>query len=77
MPAATLVRIIWATISEALARERIVARGDARDQYKLQHWEQYRTRRFDPDPVLYPELVRYDNTHHDPTRFEALLRKLA
>ncbi len=77
LPGATPVRIIWVTISEALARKRIVARGDARDQYKLQHWEQYRTRRFDPEPALYPELVRYDNTHHDPTRFEALLRKLA
>jgi predicted kinase len=77
MPPGTPIRVIWVTIAEALARERIVARGDARDQYKLEHWDQYRMRRFEPDPDLYPELLRHDNTVHDSARFDALLNRLA
>ncbi|MFP5406742.1 MAG: AAA family ATPase [Gammaproteobacteria bacterium] len=76
LPPATLVHVIWVSIAEDLARARIEARGDARDRYKLEHWDEYRLRRFDPAPALYPELLRHDNTNHDQERFEALLRRL-
>ena len=34
---------------KSVARERIVARGDPNDAYKLAHWEEYRQRLFVPD----------------------------
>ncbi|MCM5569979.1 ATP-binding protein [Burkholderiaceae bacterium FT117] len=76
MPEDTPIRVVWVALDEAEAKRRIVARGDHRDRYKLEHWDEYRKRRFDPNPVEFPELIRYDNTHRDPARFEALLAAL-
>ncbi|TAK90151.1 MAG: ATP-binding protein [Burkholderiaceae bacterium] len=56
------IRVVWVHISEELAHQRIAQRADHRDAYKLKHWEDYRTRRFFPDPVEYPELIYFDNT---------------
>src|SRR5690606_10640625 len=50
VPADTRIRVIWAALDEATAKARIVARGDPRDRYKLEHWDEYRKRRFEPDP---------------------------
>jgi len=76
MPEDTPIRVVWVALDEAEAKRRIVARGDHRDRYKLEHWDEYRKRRFDPDPAEFPELIRFDNTHRDPARFEALLAAL-
>ncbi|MFA7666269.1 MAG: ATP-binding protein [Burkholderiaceae bacterium] len=76
LPPATPIRIVWVMLDEAEARRRIVARGDHRDRYKLEHWDEYRKRRFDPDPAVHPELIRYDNTVRDAARFERLLAAL-
>lgn len=76
MPAGTPIRVVWVALEEAEAKRRIVARGDHRDRYKLEHWDEYRVRRFDPDPAEYPALIRYDNTVRSAERFEALLARL-
>ncbi len=77
MPVGTPIRVVWVWLDEATARERIVARGDHRDRYKLHHWDEYRKRRFDPDPAQFPELIRYDNSTLDPVAVEALMQRLA
>ena len=77
MPHGTPIRVVWVWLDEVTAKERIVARGDHRDRYKLEHWDAYRQRRFDPDAESFPELIRYDNTMRDPQRVEALLQQLA
>jgi len=56
------IQVVWVHIGEELARQRIEQRNDRRDDYKLAHWDEYRTRRFFPDPAQYPELVYFDNT---------------
>ena len=76
LPADTPIRIVWVGLDEDEAKRRIIARGDHRDRYKLEHWDDYRKRRFDPDPADYPALIRYDNTERDEMRFEALLLAL-
>lgn len=58
----TQIHVVWVHIAEALAQERIIKRADARDAYKLKHWEEYRQRRFYPEPADYPELIYFDNT---------------
>lgn len=61
VPEGTDVRIVWVHLPEDAARERIVKRGNPNDAYKLAHWDDYRKRRFMPDPAAYPELVFFDN----------------
>ena len=78
MPAQTRIHVIWVHLDEDVAHGRIVARGDARDEYKLAHWDQYRLRRFMPMPADYPELIYYDNTtSFDAQGFERLVDALA
>ena len=76
MPAGTPIHVVWVALDEAEAKRRIVARDDHRDRYKLEHWDEYRKRRFDPDPAEYPALIRYDNTERSAERLEALLSRL-
>ncbi|ODS97276.1 MAG: ATPase [Lautropia sp. SCN 69-89] len=73
VPADTRIRVIWAALDEATAKARIVARGDPRDRYKLEHWDEYRKRRFEPDPAEFPALLRFDNTAFDEAAFERLI----
>ncbi len=77
VPPQTRVSVVWVTLDEALARARIVARGDPRDRYKLEHWDEYRKRRFDPDPAAFPELLRFDNTRPDADAFARLVAAIA
>ncbi len=76
VPRGTRTRVIWIDLDEAVAHARIRERGDPRDAWKLAHWDIYRGRRFVPDPPLYPELIRYDNTAHDEKAFEALIENV-
>lgn len=66
--AGTRISVIWVTVPENIARERIVERGERRDRYKLEHWDEYRARRFEPSAGEYPELLILDNTLHSDSR---------
>ncbi len=70
------VHIVWVHLQEDEARRRITARGNANDAWKLAHWDQYRTRLFQPDPQDHPELLQYDNTAASEQDFAQLLAAL-
>ena len=70
------VRIVWVHLREDEARQRIAARGNPNDAWKLAHWDDYRTRLFMPEAKQYPELLLYDNTQAPDAAFEALLEQL-
>lgn len=70
------IRVVWVHVDERVARERIVARGDPNDAYKLAHWEEYRQRLFVPDAALAQTLVMFDNTAPSDQARDALLARL-
>ncbi|KND54804.1 Phosphate starvation-inducible protein PhoH, putative ATPase [Candidatus Paraburkholderia kirkii] len=70
------IRVVWVHVEENVARERIVARGDPNDAYKLAHWEEYRQRRFVPDEALARTLVMFDNTAPSDDARDTLLARL-
>lgn len=77
VPVDTRISVIWVALDEATAKARIVARGDARDRYKLEHWDDYRKRRFAPAPSEFPALLHFDNTVFDAAAFERLIGAIA
>ncbi|WP_416049340.1 AAA family ATPase [Cupriavidus basilensis] len=77
VPAGTIVRTLWVHLPENEAHARIVKRANPNDAYKLAHWDDYRTRRFMPEPAQYPELAYFDNTAPDDAALNALLATLA
>ncbi|WP_096031600.1 AAA family ATPase [Caballeronia hypogeia] len=70
------IRVVWVHVNEDVARERIVARGDPNDAYKLAHWDEYRTRLFMPDEPLAHTLVMFDNTTPSDQARDDLLARL-
>ncbi|WP_404989736.1 AAA family ATPase [Caballeronia sp. LZ029] len=70
------IRVVWVHVDERVARERIVARGDPNDAYKLAHWEEYRQRLFAPNAALAQTLVMFDNTAPSDQARDALLARL-
>ncbi len=74
LPADTVCRIAWIDLSSDEAKRRIEARNDARDQWKLAHWDEYLKRRV--DPPVHPALMRMDNGSYEEAKFEALLAHL-
>lgn len=77
VPAGTIVRTLWVHLQEDEAHARIVKRGNPNDAYKLAHWDDYRTRRFMPEPAQHPELAYFDNTAPNDAALDALLATLA
>ena len=77
VPVDTRISVIWVALDENTAKARIVARGDARDRYKLEHWDDYRKRRFAPAPSEFPALLHFDNTVFDAAAFERLIGAIA
>lgn len=59
MPATTVCRVAWIDLSTDEARRRIEHRADARDEWKLAHWDDYLKRRVQPPD--HASLRRYDN----------------
>jgi len=57
------------------ARRRIVKRNDPRDQWKIEHWQEYEKRRI--APPQHPQLFRFENSVFNPDAFDALLTKIA
>jgi predicted kinase len=70
------VRVVWVHVTEALARERIIARGDPNDAYKLAHWDEYRQRRFVPEGPTSRALLRFDNSAPSDDADGELLKQL-
>jgi hypothetical protein len=63
-------------VTEDVARERIVARGNPNDAYKLAHWDEYRQRRFVPDGPTSRALLMFDNASPSDEAHEDLLQRL-
>jgi predicted kinase len=70
------LRVVWVHTSDEVARQRIVARANPNDAYKLAHWEEYRQRRFVPSGETCDDLLMFDNTAPTPADDEALLARI-
>lgn len=70
------LRVVWVETSEDTARERIIARGNPNDAYKLAHWDAYRQRRFVPDGAACEGLLRFDNTAPGGADIEVLMHRI-
>ena len=71
------IRVVWVSTSEETARQRIVARGNPNDAYKLAHWDEYRQRRFVPGAEARRDLLMFDNTAPSGADFDALVARIA
>jgi predicted kinase len=74
-PAVTL-RVVWVYTSEQTARQRIVARADPNDAYKLAHWDEYRQRRFVPSGAVCDDLLMFDNSAPTAADYDALVARI-
>ncbi|MEY3579176.1 MAG: hypothetical protein RI984_280 [Pseudomonadota bacterium] len=74
LPASTNCRIAWIDLDSEVARQRIEHRADARDAYKLAHWETYLQRRV--EPPVHHHLYRFNNLEPSEAEFQALLAHL-
>ena len=72
----TAIQVVWVTLDETSAKERIKIRGNALDDYKLANWDEYAKRRFEPTTLDYPQLKIFDNSHFNSQTFEQLLAAL-
>ena len=68
--------VVWVHTSEDVAHQRIVARANPNDAYKLAHWDEYRQRRFVPSGEICDDLLMFDNTAPTRADYEALLAQL-
>jgi len=74
LPDHTECRVAWIDLSSDEAKRRIEARNDARDHWKLAHWDEYMKRRV--EPPSHASLMRMDNDHFDAAKFDALIEFL-
>jgi predicted kinase len=74
LPADTVCRVAWIDLFMDEAKRRIEARNDARDQWKLAHWDEYMKRRVEPPE--HSALMRLDNGVFDTEKFDALMAHL-
>ncbi|KVD55940.1 ATPase [Burkholderia ubonensis] len=74
-PGVTLT-VVWVHVPEDVAHQRIVARGNPNDAYKLAHWDEYRQRRFVPTGAECEGLVMFDNTAPTDADVAALLARI-
>ncbi|HEY4353633.1 MAG TPA: ATP-binding protein [Paraburkholderia sp.] len=73
------IRVVWITANDDVARERIAARGDPADAYKLAHWQHYRQRRFkwtDLTEAQRDGVLLFDNSTPTAAGYDALLRQI-
>jgi predicted kinase len=70
------LRVVWVHTSEEAARQRIVARANPNDAYKLAHWDEYRKRRFVPSGTIRDDLLMFDNTAPGAADFDALVARI-
>jgi predicted kinase len=74
VPSVSSIKIAWIDLNENEAKHRMEMRADPRDEYKLQHWDQYIKRRIDPPKHI--AIQRFDNLHFDEAKFEKLINHL-
>ena len=74
LPPNTKISIAWIDLNEDEARLRMQKRGDPRDNWKLEHWDQYVTRRI--DPPIHSSLHRFDNANFNEIQFDHLIDQL-
>ncbi len=67
VPSVSSIKIAWIDLDESEAKSRMEKRADPRDDYKLQHWEQYTKRRVEPPKHI--AIQRFDNLHFDEDKF--------
>jgi predicted kinase len=73
------IRVVWVAASDDVARDRIAARGETADAYKLAHWQQYRQRRFtwaDLTDAQRDGVLLFDNSAPTAADYDALLRQI-
>ncbi len=76
VPKDVKISVVWVSVDEDTARERIIARGNPNDAYKLAHWDEYRQRRFTPTPEQCDGLLMFDNTAPQPADDDALVARI-
>jgi len=74
IPKASRIKIAWIELDENEAKHRLEKRADPRDEWKLQHWDEYIQRRVEPPDHL--AIQRFNNQNFDETRFEKLIGHL-
>ena len=74
LPANTICRIAWIDLPSDEAHRRIERRADARDAWKLAHWDSYLQRRVEPPE--HPGIMRFDNSAFNPAAFDKLVAHL-
>ncbi|MFM0435565.1 AAA family ATPase (plasmid) [Paraburkholderia strydomiana] len=70
------VRVVWVQVPEETAHQRIMARANPNDAYKLAHWDEYRQRRFVPSGDMCRDLLMFDNTAPSAADHDALLVRI-
>ena len=74
LPENTSIRIAWIELTQDEARRRIEKRGDPKDQWKLNHWDEYIQRRIEPPG--HSSIERFDNLQFDEQQFSKLIDHL-
>jgi len=74
IPPQTTIQIVWIDLDEAEAKKRMEKRADPRDEWKLDHWDQYVRRRI--EPPTHTLLHRFDNSVFNDSDFEKLVDEL-
>ena len=74
VPSVSSIRIAWIDLEESEAKSRMEQRADPRDEYKLQHWDEYTKRRVEPPE--HAAIQRFDNLHFNEIQFEKLIDHL-
>jgi hypothetical protein len=75
LPEDTDIKVIWVELEVHEASQSIVKRNDPRDQWKIEHWQEYEKRRI--APPQHPQLFRFENSVFNPEAFDALLTKIS
>ena len=74
VPSVSSIRVAWIDLEESEAKSRMEQRADPRDEYKLQHWDEYTKRRVEPPE--HAAIQRFDNLHFNEIQFEKLIDHL-
>ena len=71
VPSVSSIRIAWIDLDESEAKSRMEQRADPRDEYKLQHWDEYTKRRVEPPEHV--AIQRFNNLYFNEAQFEKLI----